>query len=202
LIALARARHPEIRFEAMDVRSLTQSSFGPVEGIWASFVPAYLPDLELTLSRWRECLRPGGWVALVEIDDLLGHEPLASALKEELTMFYREARSAGRYDFECGRRLAAAAAAAGLTILHEGTVADDELSFQGPAAADVLEAWRLRLQRMGGLRQFLGPRFTEVEHALLAALAAPDHRSIARVVVVVARRSSSSPCSSIRAARF
>jgi trans-aconitate methyltransferase len=142
LLTTARVDHPGIRFVHLDLHDLTPDRFGHVDGLWASFVAAYFPDLEPVLARWCECLRPGGWVALVEIDDLLGHEALPSRFRDEVVRFYDEARSAGRYDFEAGRKLAAAARAGGLEVVHEGTLPDDELAFDGAAAPDILEAWR------------------------------------------------------------
>jgi len=127
-------------------------------------------------------------VALVEIDDLLGHEALPSRFRDEVARFYDEARRAGRYDFEAGRRLAAAARAVGLGVVHEGTVPDDELAFDGAAAPDVLEAWRERLRRIVGLKMFMGERFDDFVRILLDTLASPNHRSSARVCCVVARR--------------
>jgi SAM-dependent methyltransferase len=188
LLEAARRRSPTVRFERLDLGELTPASFGRVDGVWASFVAAYLSNLESVLARWADCVVPGGWVALVEMDDLLGHQPLPPSIRDEIDAFYASTRAAGRYDFQCGRRLAGAAECAGLTVIHEGTLPDDELSFQGPAPRDVLEAWRLRLRRMGGLQGFLGARFLEFERRFLRALASPDHRSHTRVLIVVARR--------------
>jgi SAM-dependent methyltransferase len=186
LLKVARARYPEVRFEKLDLRELTPASFGHVDGVWASFVAAYASNLESAVARWRDCVVPGGWMALVEMDDLFGHQPLPSSISDEIHEFYTRARAA--YDFQCGHRLAGAAERAGLTIIHEGTLPDDELSFQGPAQTDVLEAWRLRLQRVVGLKAFLGSRFPEFERTFLNTLASPDHRSTTRVFIVVARR--------------
>lgn len=187
LLEAARRRHPEVRFEKLDFTQLTPVTFGQVDGIWASFSAAYVPDLDSIVAQWSECVVAGGWVALVEMDDLLGHQPLPSFLSEAIQEFYASARAAGRYDFQCGRRLAASAERAGLAVIHHGTLPDDELSFQGPAASDVLEAWRLRFDRMGGLKAFFGDRFPEIERTFLRALESPDHRSQTRVVIVVAR---------------
>jgi SAM-dependent methyltransferase len=189
LLGAARTRHPEVRFEKLDLGELVPASFGHVDGLWASFVAAYFTDLESSVARWSDCVAPGGWVTLVEMDDLFGHQPLPSSIRDQIEAFYASARAAGRYDFQCGHRLARAAERAGLTILHEGTLPDDELSFQGAAPSDVLEAWRLRLQRMGGLEAFLGSGFLDFERTLLQALASPDHRSQTRVFIVVAQRS-------------
>jgi hypothetical protein len=127
-------------------------------------------------------------VALVEIDDLLGHEALPSRLRDEVLRFYDEARRAGRYDFEAARKLARAARAIGLEVVHEGTLPDDELAFDGASAPDVLEAWRERLQRMAGLKMFMGEPFDNFVRISLDTLASPHHRSSARVCWVVARR--------------
>jgi SAM-dependent methyltransferase len=186
LLAVARQEHPGIRFEHFDLAALAPSTFGPVDGIWSSFVAAYLGDLDAALARWRSCLAPGGWIALVEIDDLFGHQPLPAPFADQIRAFYAEARAARRYDFECGRRLAGALERTGLRLLHESAIADDELAFSGPASDEVLAAWRQRLQRMPALQSLFGPRFSDFERHFLDGLAAPDHRSTARVVLAVA----------------
>jgi SAM-dependent methyltransferase len=188
LLEAARTRYPEVRFEKLDLGELTSTSFGQVNGVWASFVAAYFPNLESAVAQWSDCVVPGGWMTLVEMDDLFGHQPLPASISEEIDAFYESARAAGRYDFQCGHRLTGVVEQVGLTIIHEGTLPDDELSFQGPAPTDVLAAWRLRLQRMGGLKAFLGARFPEFEKTFLQALAAPDHRSQTQVFIVVAQR--------------
>jgi trans-aconitate methyltransferase len=188
LLAAARARHPHVRFEEADVRDLASTRLGLFDGLWVSFVTAYFPDLVPVLTRWSDLLRPGGWLAMVEVDDLLGHEPLSATLRADVVRFYDEARSAGRYDFEGGRKLASAARAVGLQVTHEEVLVDDELGFGGAAPADVLEAWSSRLARMGALRAFMGDRFSEFEQAFVAALRSESHRSRARVIFVLAKR--------------
>jgi SAM-dependent methyltransferase len=189
LLQEARLRHPSVRFENLDLTDLAPATFGRVDGIWASFVAAYFTNLDEALSQWRDCLVPGGWIALVEVDDFLGHAPLPVEIREQVKAFYDEARTAGRYDFECGRRLGQAIERAGFHLLTERVVPDDELSFDGPAFEDVLVAWRQRLNRMAGLKAFLGGSFSEFERTFLAALVSADHRSSARVFAVVARNS-------------
>jgi SAM-dependent methyltransferase len=201
LLATARMRYPALRFEKLDLTELTPASFGHVDGVWASFVPAYFPNLQSAVTRWSDCVVPGGWLTLVEMDDLFGHQPLPSTISEDINEFYASARAAGRYDFQCGHRLAGVAEQAGLTIVHQGTLPDDELCFQGPAPADVLEAWRLRLQRMGGLKAFFGPRFPEFERTFLHTLGSPDHRSETQVFIVVAQRSARGDLGGVQANR-
>ena len=188
LLAVARARWPDVRFERADVRALTPGTFGTVDGIWSSFLPAYFPDLAPLLASWARCLADGGWCALVEMEDLLGHTPLAAEIAAQVRRFYEEARQAGRYDFLSGGQLAEALETAGLRVVSRSVLPDDELSLVGPAGPEVLSAWRLRLARMGGLQSFLGPSFAPFERAFLDALASPEHRSATRVVLVVARK--------------
>ena len=140
------------------------------------------------LTRWSACLAPRGWLALVEMKDLLGHAPLGAAHVREVDAFYADAWRAGRYDFLAGDQLAKAARTAGFHVVSESVLPDDELSFTGPAPRDVLTAWQQRLERMGGLRSFLGARYGSFERAFLAALASPKHRTSCRVVMVVAER--------------
>jgi len=188
LLSAARLGYPDVCFNCADIRELAAETLGMADGIWASFVAAYFPDLTLTLARWSGCLRPGGWMALVEMDDLFGHEPFPNEFRDDIARFYEEAKRAGRYDFEAGRSLAGAARAAGLELLHESVLADDELSFAGAAKPDVLEAWRNRLDRMGGLKAFLGERFTNFAEAFAATLRSEHHSSRTRVIYVVAQR--------------
>jgi SAM-dependent methyltransferase len=187
LLGRARLRHPNVHFEKLDLNELTPVRFGRVDGIWASFVVAYFTDLDSVVERWRECLVPGGWLALVEVDDLLGHIPLPADLAEQVKAFYDESRKGGRYDFECGHRMADSMKRVGLRVVTERLLPDDELSFEGPALDEVLIAWRMRLDRMGGLKRFLGARFSEFERTFLATLASAHHRSNARIFAVVAR---------------
>jgi trans-aconitate methyltransferase len=188
LLLAARLSYPDIHFKHADLRELAPETVGVADGIWSSFVAAYFPDLAPTLARWSACLRPGGWMALVEMDDLFGHEPFPNEFRADVARFYQEAKRAGRYDFQAGRKLASAACAIGLELLHETVLADDELSFAGPAKRDVLDAWRNRLNRMGGLKAFLGDRFTKFEEAFTATLRSENHSSRTRVIYVIARR--------------
>ena len=188
LLARARERHPGLRFERFDAAQLRPDSFGHFDGIWCSFVAAYLPDLDGFVRRIAACLRDGGWLALIEVDDLLGHTPRSPALAAMLDAFYAQASAEGGYGFRAGRQLAAAASAAGLQLVSEAELYDRELSFAGPAPADVLDAWRARLARMAGLVRHFGARRASVSAELLDALAAPEHRALCRVMFVLARK--------------
>lgn len=185
LLAEARARSLEgADFRAADLCALPD--LGPVDGIWSSFAAAYFPDLPPVLASWTKQLRPGGWVALTEVDDLFGHEPLEARSKELLTTYAREALLASRYDFHMGGKLTAHAETCGLAVSRVLTLDDRELAFQGPARPDVVEAWRARLERLKLLRDLAGPDFPALRDDFLACLQRADHRATAKVSFVLA----------------
>lgn len=159
-----------------------------VDGLWGGFVAAYFPDLPAALSRWARDLRPGGWVALTEIDDFFGHEPLQERTRELFEGYAREALAAARYDFHMGRKLRGFLESAGFTVTTELNLADRELSFAGPAAREVVDAWRFRLDGMKLLRDFCGPEFEELRDDFLGCLTRGDHRSRAQVICCIATR--------------
>lgn len=147
--------------------------FAPADGIWSSFVAAYFPrDLTEVLRGWKPHVRQ--WVALVEIDDLFGHEPLASPARAVLDAYARDSKF---YDFHMGHKLRGHLEAAGFRVTREFTLPDLELSFDGPARPDVLEGWRARFERM---------KLHAVADDFLACLADPNHRSRAKVCCAVA----------------
>lgn len=188
VIAYAAARG--IRGATFHVADLKQPLVvdGPVDGLWSAFSAAYFPDIAATLRRWSEVLRPGGFAAVVEIDDMFAHEPLPPAVRARFAAYVADARTAGRYDFCMGRRLGAALTDAGLTVARELRPRDRELAFDGAADADVLAAWRSRFEWMGLFRQACGADYEATRDAFLACLARPDHVARAQVVAVVASK--------------
>jgi len=161
----------------------------PVDGILAGFTPAYFPTFGPVLRHWCDHLNPGGWVAMVEVDDMLcGHDPLPGNVRSTLRAFCDQVRRLNAYDFDMGRRLCRTAEDCGLHVEKALRFADSELAFQGPASADVLDAWRRRFARMAGLRKFAGDEeFDELRTAFLACLADTAHTSTSQVVFVLAR---------------
>ena len=188
LLAVARARGlTNVVLERADLRALPDLG-GSFDGIWCSFAAAYFPALAPVLASWRPWLRPGGWVALTEVDDLFGHEPLPADVAALLGGYADEASAAGRYDFRMGARLAGELERAGFTVQRELLLPDAELSFDGPAPPEVLAAWRARLERMTPLHAFCGARWERVRSTFCACLAALDHVPRCRVRCVLARR--------------
>lgn len=181
LLAVAKARGiPNAEFRACNLRGdlpLTE----PVDGIWCSFTAAYFPALADRLAAWTRPLRVGGWIALTEVDDLFGHEPLSSDTRAALDAYADEALHIGRYDFRMGGKLVAYLRHVGFNVTRQFTVPDAELSPVGPASAEVIQAWQDRFDRMLLLRKFCGSSFDSVSEEFLACLARSDHRSLAEV---------------------
>lgn len=188
LLRAARARAlPRAEFRAGDLRALSSLAV-LADGIWCSFAAAYFTELPGVLAAWARHLRPGGWIALTEVDDLFAHEPLAARARKQLDDYVAEALAARRYDFRMGAKLATHLLEAGFASPETHVLADQEFAFDGPARPEVLAAWDRRLERMSLLKQACGSDFEAVRGDFLACLAHPEHRSRARVVFCLARR--------------
>ena len=185
LLREARARQlPNAEFRAGHLRALPDFGIA-ADGLWCSFAAAYFPDLPPMLTAWARNLRSGGWIALTEIDDLLGHEPLSVRTKE-LFRSYAEVVFAAGYDLHMGRKLRAHVERARFTVLKILTLEDRELSFTGPASPEVLDAWRSRFSRMNLLRDLCGRDFDRVQEGFLGCLMRADHESVAKVYCCIA----------------
>jgi SAM-dependent methyltransferase len=181
LLAAARARGiVRAEFRHGDLTALPDV-VPTADGIWCSFATAYLPNLVPTLNSWKKCLKPGGWIALTEVDDLFGHEPVEPETRALFAEHAVKLFEANRYDFHMGRRLREHLERAHFTVSDAFTLPDKELSFDGPADPEVLEAWNARFDRMLGLKLTCGERFPRVREDFFAALVHPKHRSLAKV---------------------
>jgi SAM-dependent methyltransferase len=174
-------------FQMGDVRSPPNLGIA-ADGIWCIFTAAFIPDLVPTIAEWTSRLKPNGWIALTEVDDLFGHEPLSSQTRSLLNAYADDALAAGRYDFRMGRKLEDYLKRAGFTVLKTLQLDDQELSFSGPARPDVVDAWRTRFQRMKLLRDFCGAEFELVQTEFLDCLTRVDHGSTAAVYCFIATK--------------
>jgi SAM-dependent methyltransferase len=159
------------------------------DGLWCSFTAAYFPDLTAALASWARLLRVGGWIALTEIDDLFGHEPLGHRAQSLFDADAQDALGAKRYDFHMGRKLRQHLEQSGFEVRREFDVEDQELSFRGAARPEVVAAWRSRFDRMTLLRDFCGKEWGAVREKFLGVLARPDHESRARVRCCIGTKS-------------
>ena len=186
LLREARSRQlANAEFRAVNLRALPDLGV-MADGLWCSFAAAYFTDLATALAAWARHLKSGGWIALTEIDDLFGHEPLGEQTKTLLSAYAQESFVAGRYDFHMGGKLRDHLQGAAFTVSKTLIVQDQELSFSGPASPEVLDAWRARFNRMKLLRDFCGPRIDQVQEEFLGCLARVDHRSTAKVYCCIA----------------
>lgn len=186
LLAAARKRAPDVRFQQQGLRNLAlpDSRF---DGIWCSFTAAYFVDFPALFARWCALLKPNAWSCLIDVDDLLAHEPRSDATRELIDRFYADAFEKSRYDFRVGRRLAAVLETQGFQVTTLD-LRDGELSFDGPASTEVIRAWERRFARMGGLKTFLGEDFREFADGFIRSLRSSQHRTTCRVVCCVGRR--------------
>jgi SAM-dependent methyltransferase len=185
LLAAAAAKNiPDATFVLGDVREVRLSE--PVDGIWSSFTAAYFTDLQPVLQKWRSLLPPGGWLALTEVDDMFGHQPLPSRSSDILAAFAADSLASRRYDFSMGIKLASQMELAGFHVAQEICLADQELSFQGPASHDVVNAWADRFDRMRLLQASAGSEYGQLRSDFLTCLSSPAHRATARVCFCVA----------------
>lgn len=183
LLDVARARAlAGVSWREGDLRQMAELNLPAqgFDGIWCSYVAAYLPDLAAHLRAWSALLKPGGWIALLEIDDFFNHRPLAPEQGALLADFVQAA--APHYDFQMGSKLADCLQAAGFERIRVQFVEDPEFTGSGPVSGQILDGWRRRLGRMRGLQQFCGEAFAGVEAGLLAALADSEHQSGCRVI--------------------
>lgn len=188
LIEAARSRRlANTDFRQLDLRTLPDLEV-VADGLWCSFGAAYFPELPPILDAWGKNLKIGGWIALTEIDDLFGHEPLSARAKGLLDGYARKALAAQWYDFHMGHKLQNHLERSGFQISSVLTVADQELSFDGPAHPKVIEAWRQRFERMRLLRDFCGENFDHVREEFLCCLSCADHQSLAKVYCCIAKK--------------
>jgi len=177
----------DCKFLTCDLRNPPKLGF-EADGIWCSFTAAYLTNFTEVITAWSQFLRGGGWLAVTEIENLFGHEPLSQRTRMLLQDFGDDARAAGRYDFHMGGKLETYLRQAGFAVMRVLTLPDSELSFQGPATGDVLEAWRKRFQRLPGLQSLCASEFASVREEFLSCLSRPDHVSTAKVITCIATK--------------
>lgn len=181
LLAEAQTRCPDsARFLKADFRNLPKLHV-PVDGIWCSFAVAYVTDFKSVLTFWKKHLKKGGWIALTEIDNFFGHEPMNREVKAKLEKYARESLINERYDFNMGSKLEGYLKEAGFKDLKLLTVYDCEFSFSGPAEKEVITAWEKRFERMVLLHEFCGSGYENVRNEFISCLKKDDHRSLCKV---------------------
>jgi len=194
MIAYASARGlPGAHFICDRITNLADHAL-LADGIWTSFTAAYFPQFDVLLRSISTALKPGGWLAITELDDLFGHAPLDARWHQLVERYYAQSLAEGIYRFRSRDHVRETLVQHGWTIEAERTVADDEFCFSGPALPEVVEAWRQRLA-------FMMPRFQErfgeaaagFDAAFLQCIVSAEHHAASRVWFILARGGASSP---------
>jgi SAM-dependent methyltransferase len=151
-------------------------------------LPAYLPDFSPVLKNWLQFLKPDGWIALVEINDLFGHEPLSSSTHKVFKEYYARQLCKNLYDFEMGSKLRDFITGNKLSIIYEENKYDIELTLNGAANKEILFAWDCRFDRMSMFKQFVGDfKFRKIKNEFLNCLSNKNHYSKTIVKFIIAR---------------
>lgn len=178
-----------IQFIQADIKDLTKLNFAPIDGIWTSFTVAYLPDFSLILKSWLNILRPNGWIAIVEVNDLFAHKPLEENIQTSFRAFYKRQLTNKAYDFEMGKKIRPFLLKEGLTIEWDENKEDGELVFNGPADTPILKAWENRFNRMVALQDFFGEdQFQKVKSQFLYCLGSKGHYCETEIKFVIGRK--------------
>jgi SAM-dependent methyltransferase len=182
-------RAENISFLNMDLRSTACRELSLFNGIWSSFVAAYFPDFEPVLNDWISVLKPGGWIALVEMSDLFSHEPVSRFTRDTFESYsVRQCRN-NTYDFKMGVKLKDYVHSCGLSIIYEEDMSDRELTFNGPAEAEILKSWESRLDRMHQFIEYAGKKdFHRIRDDFMNGLSDPNHTSHSTVKFIVAKK--------------
>lgn len=178
---------PGARFLCDNITNLKEHDLVS-DGVWASFTAAYFPEFDQFLRCIDAVLKPAGWLAITEVDDLFGHEPLASRWVALVERYYSKSLDEGVYRFRSYHHVREVLSQRGWRLEIDRRLDDDEFCFTGPADSDVVDAWKTRLG-------FMMPRFLErfgikargFDSAFLQCLMSQEHRSRSNVWFILAR---------------
>ena len=179
---------PRARFVCGDITDIKDSELKS-DGVWTSFTAAYFPRFDVLTRSIDMALKPGGWLAITEVDDLFGHEPLHSRWSALIEKYYARSIEEGIYRFQSHAHVCEVLSGRGWRIDVDRKLEDDEFCFVGAASSEVLEAWRARLSFM--MPRFLerfGEEAMEFDSAFLECLASKEHLSRSRVWFILARK--------------
>lgn len=178
---------PRSRFLCDNITNLKEHELES-DGIWASFTAAYFPHFDQFLGCLDTVLKPAGWLAITEVDDLFGHEPLTSRWVALVERYYSKSLEEGVYRFRSHDHVHEVLSRRGWRIEIDRKLEDDEFCLAGPADSDLVDAWKIRLAFM--MPRFLdrfGTEATGFDSAFLQCLASEEHRSRSYVWFILAR---------------
>lgn len=178
-----------IQFITADIRDLTKVNLPLIDGIWTSFSASYFPTFSPTLKSWLNILKPDGWIAIVEMNDLFAHKPLEVSIQNTFKAYYKRQLTNNVYDFEMGNKIKDFLLKEGVAIELEENKVDDELTFNGPADEPILKAWENRLNRMVALQDFFGnEQFQHAKSQFLSCLGSKEHYCETEIKLIIGRK--------------
>lgn len=161
-----------------------------LDGIFSSFSIAYFPkDMKKVIGNWVENLKSGGWIALIEIDDLLrGHQPLSEENFGKLARYEEHIKENGIYDFQAGRKIKNILKRLDMEIITEKDLEDIELTASGIMNDEVFEMWKSRLDRLDINKYYPEKISQEIKKELLTLLKNPEHENNTKIKFIVAKK--------------
>ncbi|MBI2520734.1 MAG: class I SAM-dependent methyltransferase [Bdellovibrio sp.] len=174
------------RFLCCDLSNLHEMNLALADGIWMSFVAAYFSNFNSQLNKISQVLKKGGWLATTEMSGLFDHGPLEKKYQDYISKFYAHSFQSNGYDFKSGSKLANVLSSNGFEIKEMMFLQDKELSFQGAADESIVTAWENRLERMVGLKRFMGDDYPGLQKALIQCFRSDNHQSKCKVYFYLA----------------
>lgn len=172
-----KGKEDNCKFVLDNIFILDPSKLEKCDGIWMSFVLAYMEEPNLFISNWVKCLKHNGWFGIVDIDGLFsGHLSSNNKFLDKISAFENESEKSKIYDFKIGGKIKRLMEENGLEIIiFENNWYDIELNFKGSANKDIVENWRARLNRMVKLKDHLGVNYNEFCNDFLNLLSDENH---------------------------
>lgn len=161
-----------------------------LDGIFSSFSIAYFPkDMKKVIGNWVENLKSGGWIALIEIDDLLrGHQPLSEENFGKLARYEEHIKENGIYDFQAGRKIKNILKRLDMEIITEKDLEDIELTASGIMNDEVFEMWKSRLDRLDINKYYPEKISQEIKQELLTLFKNPERENNTKIKFIVAKK--------------
>ncbi|MGL5278007.1 MAG: class I SAM-dependent methyltransferase [Cetobacterium sp.] len=161
-----------------------------IDGIFSSFAIAYFPNkMEQILKNWFDKLKNGGWVAIIEIDDLLrGHTPLSKETLNKLEVFENRTKNNGIYDFRAGRKISPILKNLGMKIFLDEDLEDSELTSSGILSDEIYTMWENRLNRLSFDKFFQKEEIESIKADFLSLLKNSKHINQTKVKFIIAKK--------------
>lgn len=174
-------------------KNISDLSYIPkeIDGIFSSFAIAYFPKkMEQILKNWFDKLKNGGWIAIIEIDDLLrGHTPLSKETLNKLAVFEDGAKNDGIYNFRAGRKISPILKNLGMEILLDEDLEDSELTSSGIISDEICIMWENRLNRLSFDKFFQKDEIEAIKSDFLSLLKSTKHINQTKVKFIIAKKS-------------